>query len=85
MIANTRENARRDAKYGPAASDGSDASLLKLSDPNEKKKWGLEGMTDMEIIELGDRHPGAYSFSAFSRPGELLIWSVSLAGYRYII
>jgi hypothetical protein len=58
MIANSRENARRDRLYGEVAPDGSDASPLKTLTPEKRKAWGLEGLSELEVIELGDRHPG---------------------------
>jgi len=58
MLANSRENARRDRVYGPAAADGSDASPLKVLTAEQKRTWGLEGLSEVEVIELGDSHPG---------------------------
>lgn len=58
---NKRENARRDRVYGVAAVDGSDASPRS----GNKEKWGLEGLSDREVIELGDRHPGVFFFPSF--------------------
>ncbi|KIJ25558.1 hypothetical protein M422DRAFT_273462 [Sphaerobolus stellatus SS14] len=52
-----RENARRDALYGVPPADGSDCSPHKVGDPALKKKYGLEHLTEEEIIELGDDHP----------------------------
>jgi MFS transporter, ACS family, DAL5 transporter family protein len=61
------ENARRDRMYGPAAADGSDATSNKILTPEQRRSWGLEGLTQTEIIELGDKHPGMASrnFGAF--------------------
>lgn len=56
--ANRIENARRDALYGPVAADGSDADGDKVLSPERLRDWGLEGLTKVEIIELGDKHPG---------------------------
>jgi len=56
-IANRIENARRDALYGPAAPDGSDAYFNKVLTPEQLREWGLEGLSKTEIIELGDKHP----------------------------
>jgi MFS transporter, ACS family, DAL5 transporter family protein len=58
MASNWRENARRDRVYGVAARDGSDADPRKVLTPQQKATWGLEGLSELEIIELGDRHPG---------------------------
>jgi hypothetical protein len=53
-----RENKRRDAKYGAApASTGYE----NIESEEYMKRWGLEGMTRDEIIELGDEHP-AYRY-----------------------
>ncbi|KAF8530469.1 putative MFS nicotinic acid transporter Tna1 [Hysterangium stoloniferum] len=52
-----RENARRDRIYGIPNPDGSDCSPLYADDPVRMKRWGLEGMSKQEIIELGDQHP----------------------------
>jgi len=58
MAYNWRENSRRDRVYGPVAPDGSDAHPRKVLTPEQKATWGLEGLSQLEIIELGDRHPG---------------------------
>ncbi|KAF9502925.1 hypothetical protein BS47DRAFT_1356583 [Hydnum rufescens UP504] len=58
MVSNSRENARRDRVYGVAAPDGSDAHPHKVLIPDQKATWGLEGLSELQIIELGDRHPG---------------------------
>lgn len=52
-----RENARRDALYGVPPADGSHCSPHNANDPVLKKKYGLEHLTEQEIIELGDDHP----------------------------
>ncbi|KAF8522739.1 putative MFS nicotinic acid transporter Tna1 [Hysterangium stoloniferum] len=54
---NKQENARRDRIYGVPNPDGSDCSPVCADDPVQMKKWGLEGMSKQEIIELGDQHP----------------------------
>ncbi|KAF8572720.1 putative MFS nicotinic acid transporter Tna1 [Ramaria rubella] len=54
---NMRENARRDRRYGVPNPDGSDCSPMNADDPVRLKKWGLEGKSKQEIIELGDLHP----------------------------
>jgi hypothetical protein len=51
---NKRENKRRDAKYGPAPTAD---EKVDYNDPDNLKRWGLEGMTHDEIVELGDDHP----------------------------
>lgn len=56
-IYNKRENDRRDRVYGIPDPDGSDCNPLYADDPERLKKWGLEGKTKLEIIELGDSHP----------------------------
>lgn len=57
-VANRIENTRRDVLYGPVAADGSDANPNKILTPEQRQKWGLEGLSRLEIIELGDKHPG---------------------------
>ncbi|KAF8316359.1 MFS general substrate transporter [Clavulina sp. PMI_390] len=61
MIANGRENNRRDELYGEVAADGSDASVRKPISDEKRRRWGLEGMSEEQIIELGDSHP-AYRY-----------------------
>src|ERR1700733_5857189 len=56
--ANRVENARRDTVYGPVAADGSDANPNKALTPEQRRSWGLEGFSKLEIIELGEKHPG---------------------------
>ena len=58
------ENARRDRVYGPvfdstsSIQDGEKVDIKEDIESEEYlKKWGLEGMTRDEIIELGDDHP----------------------------
>lgn len=58
MIANQRENERRDRIYGQVAADGSDADPGKDLGAERRELWGLEGLRRTEIVELGDRHPG---------------------------
>jgi hypothetical protein len=58
MWSNSRDNAYRDRVYGPVAPDGSDASPNKNITKEQREKWGLAGMSELEICELGDRHPG---------------------------
>lgn len=53
-----RENARRDALYGPPPSQD---EAHDIESEDYKRKWGLEGMTRDEIVELGDDHP-AYRY-----------------------
>ncbi|KAL0243529.1 hypothetical protein I308_105495 [Cryptococcus tetragattii IND107] len=53
-VMNKRENRRRDEKYGPAPLPD---EVQEFEDPEYQRKWGLEGMTRAEIIELGDDHP----------------------------
>lgn len=52
------ENARRDALYGPVSTNGNDANPNKILNPDQRKAWGIEGLSRVEIIELGDKHPG---------------------------
>jgi hypothetical protein len=57
-IALRRENARKDAKFGPApASD----EIQDYESEEYKRRWGLEGMTRDQIVALGDKHP-AYRY-----------------------
>lgn len=58
MTSNSRENARRDRLYGPVARDGRDNNPLRQDNAELMKKWGLEGMSRDEILDLGDHHPG---------------------------
>lgn len=58
-IANRRENARKDREYGTVAEDGSDANPNKVLSPEKRARWGLDGLTPEQVIELGDHHPGA--------------------------
>lgn len=53
-IMNKRENRRRDEKYGPAPLPD---EVQEYDDPAYQQKWGLEGMTRAEVVELGDDHP----------------------------
>lgn len=36
---------------------GEQSEMARLTSPQEKKRWGLDGKTDLEVMELGDRHP----------------------------
>ncbi|KIJ55530.1 hypothetical protein M422DRAFT_24098 [Sphaerobolus stellatus SS14] len=54
---NKTENDRRDREYGVPDADGKDCNPAYADEPERKKKWGLQNMTKLEIIELGDRHP----------------------------
>jgi hypothetical protein len=50
-----RENKRRDIAYGKNIGDDDNNDI----DSREYiEKWGLEGKTRTEIIELGENHPG---------------------------
>jgi hypothetical protein len=62
------ENARRDSLYGSVAADGSDANPNKVLTPEQWQSWGLEGLTKIEIIELGDKHPGTSQLSPIFKP-----------------
>jgi len=53
-MALTRENKRRDALYGPVPADN---EIQNFESEEYKRKWGLEGMTREQIVELGDDHP----------------------------
>lgn len=53
-----RENKRRDMKYGPPPAKD---EVHDFTDPAYIQKWGLEGMSREEVIELGDLHP-AYRY-----------------------
>lgn len=57
MFINWRANKSRDA-ISYAHPDGRDVDPAKLDDPEEKRRWGYEGMTGEEILMLGDRHKG---------------------------
>ena len=59
MIDHSRDNARRDKLYGKLATDGSESNPLRMEGNKElTKRWGLEGMSRDQILDLGDRHPG---------------------------
>jgi hypothetical protein len=57
-----RENARRDAVYGVveehstvSTTDGEKVIVREDPDSDEyRKRWGLDGMTREEIVDLGD-------------------------------
>ncbi|WRT65182.1 uncharacterized protein IL334_002125 [Kwoniella shivajii] len=49
-----RENRRREKTYGPAPGPGESNEWLS---EEGKKRWGLEGMSREQIVELGDAHP----------------------------
>ncbi|OCF76535.1 hypothetical protein I204_02232 [Kwoniella mangroviensis CBS 8886] len=49
-----RENKRRDLKYGPPPRPD---EVFEFEDPEYQAKWGLQGMSRKEIVELGDDHP----------------------------
>jgi hypothetical protein len=51
-----RENKRRDLAYGRAVEHGDDSD--DIESPAYLEKWGLQGKTRTEIIELGENHPG---------------------------
>jgi len=57
-IALNRENKRRDQVYGPAPADD---EVHDFESEEYRRKWGLEGMTRDQIIDLGDKHP-AYRY-----------------------
>jgi hypothetical protein len=89
-IANRLENARRDSLYGLVAANGSDASPNKVLTPEQRKTWGLEGLSKTEIIELGDKHPGTFLIQSPLVPLDLsllkpLTFYFVHLGYRYVI
>lgn len=56
-----RENARRDAKYGKVpefvlGANGEQLSSI-VDDPEIRRRFGLDGMTEEEIDRLGDKNP----------------------------
>ncbi|KAK8846631.1 hypothetical protein IAR55_005718 [Kwoniella newhampshirensis] len=53
-FANKKENRRRDEMYGPAPHPD---EVQEFEDLEYKRRWGLDGMTRSEIVELGDDHP----------------------------
>lgn len=57
MLINIRENRRRDA-ISKAHIDGRDVDPQKLDDEKEKARWGYQGYTKQELLELGDKHLG---------------------------
>jgi hypothetical protein len=56
-----RENARRDAQYGPVPEEvlGPNGETLEtaINSPEERRRLGLDNMTEAEVAALGDRHP----------------------------
>lgn len=90
--ANRRENARRDRVYGEVAVDGSDANPTKVLSAEKRTRWGLDGLSETEVIELGDLHPGKSCCLRSSQFFFLPLPLIPLAhathyftGYRYII
>lgn len=57
MFINWRANKARDA-ISYANPDGSDIDPSRLDSEEEKQRWGYQGMTREEIMQLGDRHNG---------------------------
>lgn len=62
-ITNSRENKRRDALYGTASSyqggeKGQNEQISEEKRTAQNTAWGLDGMTEDQIVALGDRHPG---------------------------
>ncbi|RMZ86984.1 hypothetical protein DV736_g5796, partial [Chaetothyriales sp. CBS 134916] len=55
MFVNWRNNKKRDA-ISHAHPDGRDVDPARLDIDEEKKRWGYEGMTENELLRLGDRH-----------------------------
>lgn len=53
LITNYRINKSRDEKYGKT----SGSLAVAVTHQDQKKRYGLEHLTDKEIISLGDRHP----------------------------
>jgi len=49
-----RENARRDALYGPIVPGQNPLH----APPEQIKRWGLDNMTREQVLDLGDKHPG---------------------------
>lgn len=52
-ITNYRENKRRDRVYG--VPDLTQLGVAKATDPAEKARYGLEHMTDLEVMSMGDK------------------------------
>ncbi|WVQ83940.1 hypothetical protein IAT38_006084 [Cryptococcus sp. DSM 104549] len=50
----SRENRRREKEFGPAPGPG---QRDEWDSEEGKKRWGLEGMSEEEIADLGDAHP----------------------------
>ena len=57
MFLNIRENRRRNA-ISYAHLDGRDVDPLKLDQEEEKARWGYQGYTRQQLLELGDKHLG---------------------------
>jgi hypothetical protein len=53
-----RENKRRDEKYGPPPGQN---EVHDFEDPANLRRWGLEGLSRGDLINLGDQHP-AYRY-----------------------
>ena len=93
MYMNSKENARRDREYGEVAPDGSDADPAKMKWLSEEKRrrWGFEGLSECEIFELGDTHPGEWcshgvpTWHRLTSPFFQLMNGRPLTAFRYII
>lgn len=60
-----RENKRRDALYGTASSHlpaAGEVGFDQAKNDAQMQTWGLVGMSNNEILALGDRHPGFREF-----------------------
>ncbi|WRT65141.1 uncharacterized protein IL334_002083 [Kwoniella shivajii] len=49
-----KENQRRNDKFGPAPRPD---EVQEYEDPEYQVRWGLQGMSRKEVVELGDDHP----------------------------
>ncbi|KZV89876.1 MFS general substrate transporter [Exidia glandulosa HHB12029] len=64
MLDNARHNRARDAQHGRVLSRGKesvDERTGRAVDAFDRARWGLEGLSDDEVVLLGDRHP-AYRY-----------------------
>jgi len=56
MVAHHMENKKKDALVGKVGRDA--VNPIKAGEPEEKQRWGLQGMATQDILKLGGEHPG---------------------------
>lgn len=75
------ENRRRDEKYGSAVLSHDDIVSGKMS-KEQLQHWGLEGMSEKEIIALGDRV--SFRSPPKSAPRLTILLRLQHPAFRYI-